>query len=122
MSKGKILIAEDDPNMLTLLTILLNLEDFDVVTLGGEDDVQQAVRREQPDVLLMDVHLLQQSGLDILEQIRRADDTRFTRVIMSSGSNLEQECLQRGADHFLPKPYRPIELTNILNSMLHPGG
>jgi CheY-like chemotaxis protein len=52
----------------------------------------------------MDVNLGQQSGIDVVESIRRNAETADMRVVMTSGFNLKDECLERGADSFLLKP------------------
>jgi DNA-binding response OmpR family regulator len=104
--------------MVSLLTTLLKMEGFDVVALQADADVPAAVRIENPDILLLDVHLLHQSGLDILETIRNSEDTANTRVVMSSGSNVREECVNRGANGFLLKPYMPDELITILKQTI----
>jgi DNA-binding response OmpR family regulator len=118
MTKAKILLAEDDVTMVSLLTTLLKMEGFNVVALQADDDVPAAVRREQPDALLLDVHLLHQSGFDILDAIRSAEDTASARVVMSSGSNVREECMLHGANGFLLKPYMPDELIKILKQTI----
>ena len=118
MTQLKVLLAEDDVTMVSLLTTLLKMEGFHVVALRADDDVPAAVRSENPDILLMDVHLLHQSGLDILEIIRKSEDTSHTRVVMSSGANVREECINRGANGFLLKPYMPDELITILKQTL----
>jgi DNA-binding response OmpR family regulator len=118
MAKLKVLLAEDDITMVSLLTTLLKMEGFHVVALHADEDIPAAVRREFPDVLLMDVHLLNQSGLDILEELRKSEDTSRTRVVMSSGSNVRDECINRGANGFLLKPYMPDELITILKQTI----
>ena len=119
MSKLKVLLAEDDSTMVSLLTTLLNMEGFNVVALHADADVPAAVRSEKPDILLMDVHLMHQSGLEILEAIRKSEDTSHTRVVMSSGANVKEECINRGANGFLLKPYMPDELITILKKTIN---
>lgn len=110
----KVLLAEDDITMVSLLKTLLKMEGYDVVALDADADVPAAVRREKPDVLLMDVHLFRQSGLQILDRLRHASDTRSTCVVMTSGMNMKEECINRGANDFLLKPYMPDDLIGIL--------
>lgn len=110
----KVMLAEDDQMMVSLLKTLLRMDGFEVVALGADDNVPAAVGRVCPDVLLMDVHLSRQNGLEILEVIRKSDDIRDTRIIMVSGMNLEDECLRRGADGFLLKPFMPDDLIKLL--------
>jgi CheY-like chemotaxis protein len=118
MSKPKVLLAEDDATMVNLLKTLLKMEGFDVVALQADADIPQAVRSEKPDVLLLDVHLSTQSGLDILERLRKAKQTNSIRVVMTSGANVKDECMRRGANGFLLKPYMPNDLINILKQAL----
>ncbi len=118
MTKLKVLLAEDDVTMVSLLTTLLKMEGFSVVALQADDDVPAAVRREKPDVLLLDVHLLHQSGFDILDTIRSTKETARACVVMSSGSNVRDECMNHGANGFLLKPYMPDELITILKQTI----
>lgn len=111
----KVLLAEDDATMVGLLTTLLGMEGFQVAALRPEDpDVQTAVRRERPDIVLLDVHLPGQNGVDIVRDLRQHDDTRGLRVVMSSGLNLKTECMAGGADAFIQKPYMPDDLIRLL--------
>lgn len=114
----KVLLAEDDFTMVTLLKTLLKMEGYDVVAIDADADVIAAVRTVKPDVLLMDVHLFSQSGLDILEELRHSKDTSKLRVLMSSGSNVREECMMRGANGFLMKPYMPDDLFVQLKQVL----
>lgn len=111
---AKVLLAEDDPTMLSLLRTLLKMEGFEVLTLNGEADVPAAVEREKPDVLLMDVRLGDQNGLEILEAIRRDRELSKLRVVMTSGLNMKDECLRQGANAFLLKPFMPDDLLKLL--------
>lgn len=118
MSKGKVLLAEDDITMVSLLKTLLKMEGYEVVALQPDEDILSAVRVEQPDVLLMDVYLSTQSGLEVLEQLRNSADTSGLRVVMSSGASVKEECLRRGADGFLAKPYMPDDLISMLRQTI----
>lgn len=114
----KIMLAEDDLTMLRLLKTLMQLEGFESVGLDYDEDVLDAVHRESPDVLLLDVHLAQGSGLDFLRQMRA--DARFDGliVLMASGMSLKDECLAAGANEFLLKPFMPDTLINAIRSLL----
>ncbi|OQY29191.1 MAG: hypothetical protein B6I38_08500 [Anaerolineaceae bacterium 4572_5.1] len=111
----KILLAEDDETMVSLLKTLLGLEGFDVASMDiAEKDLLSLVRHENPKVLLLDVHLPRENGMDILRALREDDELKNTRVVMTSGMNLKDECLASGADAFLLKPYMPDDLIKIL--------
>ena len=111
---SKILLAEDDATMISLLKTLLKMEGFEVVALDANSDVPAVVQREKPQALFMDVHLGGQSGIAILEAIRKNKDLSDVRIVMTSGLNVKDECLNRGANAFLMKPFMPDDLLNLL--------
>ena len=114
----KVMLAEDDATMLSLLKTLIRLEGFDTVTLSEQENVLDAIRREKPDVILLDVHLTQGNGVDFLREIRSDPKFRNVFVIMQSGMNLEDECKIAGADTFLLKPYMPDALIEAIKTGL----
>jgi CheY-like chemotaxis protein len=111
---AKILLAEDDKTMVSLLKTLLKMEGFEVIALDVHADVAAAVQREMPQALFMDVHLGEQSGLEILESIRNNRETAHVRIVMTSGLNMKDECLRGGANAFLLKPFMPDDLISAL--------
>jgi CheY-like chemotaxis protein len=116
---ARIMLAEDDLTMVTLLKTLLGMEGYQVIALSIDEDVIQAVHNDRPDILLMDVHLPHTNGLDVLTQLRGDDDIKDLKVVMTSGLNLELECKSQGADDFLLKPYMPDDLLQILKKNLN---
>ena len=111
----KVLLAEDDYTMVSLLTTLLALEGHQVVTvLDKIGDIVQNIRKEMPDVILMDVHLGNLNGLPIVRELRQQDDLKHIRIIMASGLNVRDDCLAAGADEFLLKPYMPDDLLRLI--------
>jgi DNA-binding response OmpR family regulator len=114
----KIMLAEDDPTMLSLLKTLMRLEGFESVTLSEEENVLDAIHREKPEVILLDVHLTQGNGLDFLREIRSDPELNNVFIIMQSGMNLGEECKNAGADTFLLKPYMPNTLIEAIKAGL----
>ena len=100
--------------MVSLLSTLLKMEGFEVVVLDANADVPAAVKKEKPNSVLMDVHIGKQNGLDILQNIRKDPENAELRIVMASGYNVKDECLQRGANHFLLKPFMPDDLLKLL--------
>jgi CheY-like chemotaxis protein len=100
--------------MVSLLTTLLKMEGFEVMALDVSADIPAAVEREKPDAIFMDVHLGERSGMDVLEAIRKNQDTDSVRVVMTSGLNMEEECMRLGANAFLQKPFMPDDLISVL--------
>lgn len=111
---AKVLLAEDDKTMVSLLMTLLTMEGFEVLGLDVDADVPAAVQREKPDALFMDVHLGEQSGMQILQEIRSNKDLENVRVVMTSGLDVRDQCIRSGANAFLLKPFMPDDLIRVL--------
>lgn len=113
----KLMLIEDDETMLSLLRTLLQFEGFEVVVLNNEknlDEIIRTIRREKPEVILLDVYLRHHNGFDLIDKIRQDPQLKDTRVLMSSGTDFRMQCIRRGADGFLLKPYMPDELINMI--------
>ncbi|NLG97309.1 MAG: response regulator [Chloroflexi bacterium] len=117
----KIILIEDDSSMQSILQTLLELEGFQVVTAGdrrSESELLDLIRQEQPDIILLDVFLKDgASGIDLLRKVRSDESISKTRVVMTSGMDLRDECIQSGASDFLLKPYMPVELLDKLRAV-----
>jgi DNA-binding response OmpR family regulator len=111
---AKILLAEDDKTMVSLLKTLLTMEGFEVLGLEADADIPAAALREKPDALFMDVHLGEQSGVEILEEIRSNKELADLRVVMTSGLDVREQCIRSGANAFLLKPFMPDDLIKVL--------
>ena len=120
---SKILLIEDDDIMISLLQTLLGIDGYEVVAFKSGEDVLQVVKREQPDVILIDVNLKNLginhvTGLDLVGQIRSNNDTNHTGLILSSGINYRQESKAAGADGFILKPYMPDDLLKLIKETI----
>ncbi|HEX7975705.1 MAG TPA: response regulator [Anaerolineales bacterium] len=107
------MLIEDDETMLSLLNAFLEIEGFDVSNPdlnGNIEGILTDMRQARPDLVLLDVHLNQLNGFDLLLNIRQDSSLKSTRVLMSSGMDLSRECDDQGADGFLLKPYMPEDL------------
>lgn len=115
----KLLLLEDDRTMRVILKTLLEMEGYSVSLSDGKtkDEILAEIRQELPDVMLLDVHLRDLNGLDIIKEIRASQDMQKARVVMTSGMDLRDECLQAGANDFLLKPYMPDELISMLHEV-----
>lgn len=111
---AKVLLAEDDVTMVSLLKTLLKMEGFEVTALNVDANVPSEVQRQKPDVLFLDVHFGNQSGVDIVQEIRKSKDLASLRVVMTSGMNVQEDCLRGGANAFLLKPFSPDDLIRLL--------
>ena len=113
----KIMLIEDDATMVSLLTTLLDLEGFMVQAPSNHqmEGLLSAIIDEHPQIALVDVNLRTGSGLDLVREIRLEPEIKDIRILMSSGLNLKQECIQAGADGFIMKPFMPDDLISLIH-------
>jgi CheY-like chemotaxis protein len=114
----KILIVDDDRATSTLLRTLFQIEGYNGVICPRPEEVLQVAAREQPDLILMDVHLAEVDAINILAAIRADDTLGAVPVIMTSGMDVSDRCLSAGASAFMLKPFKPSDLMSTIQANL----
>lgn len=114
----KILLLEDDRDMTMLLETLLEIEGYQVRSYDSKRPAVAQAEEEKPDLVLLDVHLGGKDGVEILRGMRASPALAGLRVVMTSGINMTEECLQEGANAFIVKPYMPENLLHLLSKVL----
>ncbi|MBU0510516.1 MAG: response regulator [Chloroflexi bacterium] len=119
----KVMLVEDDRIMMGLLRTLFEIEGFEVISLGAGEDILESIRRNKPDIILLDVHLKdghgkEISGFDLLGQIRQDPELKGAKILMSSGIDFRDKSAQEGADGFILKPYMPNDLINLIKQTI----
>lgn len=117
----RIMLVDDDQTMVGLLKTLLEMDGFEVIRPQHQDRILQAISEQKPDLILLDVFLEEMDGLDLLGQIKARDELAEIHIIMSSGMDFSQQCLEAGADDFLLKPYTPERLVDAIENILGEG-
>lgn len=115
---GKILIVDDDKATATLLRTLFEIEGLLGIICPHADDVITDVRKEKPDVVLLDAHLAEIDSLGILKKMKADPDLRGTPVVVVSGMDRSAEFLPAGAVEFILKPFKPTDLMVALKRYL----
>ncbi|MBU2643065.1 response regulator [bacterium] len=115
---SKILIVDDDAKLRSLLAKYLAGYGFETLLLAAGSGVLKTIREETPDLVILDIMLGRENGLEILREIR--GQSRIP-VIMLTAKGEETDRivgLELGADDYLPKPFNPRELLARMNSVL----
>jgi two-component system alkaline phosphatase synthesis response regulator PhoP len=118
---GKVLIADDEPNIVTSLEFLMRKCDYDVrVARDGEEAVRLA-EDFRPDVLLLDVMMPRCDGFEVCRRIRGNPATRGVRILMLTahgrGGEIERG-LALGVDAYITKPFSNKELVARVRGLL----
>jgi DNA-binding response OmpR family regulator len=118
----KVLIIDDDPHVSGLLKTYLSEEGCEVtLTQQGEEGYQEAMR-SNPDVILLDVMLPDQTGFQLCNRLRKAPATQSTPIIMLTGvarnPNQEGYARERGANEYVHKPFRMVEVGDLVQRYL----
>jgi two-component system alkaline phosphatase synthesis response regulator PhoP len=115
------LIVEDEENILLSLEFLLTQEGYVVTTAGDGAAALQAVNKQTPDLVLLDVMLPLIDGFEVCRQMRANPALRNTRIIMVTARGRETEIkrgMALGADAYLTKPFSTRELMDIIRMLL----
>lgn len=113
-----VMLIEDDQTMLSLLSTLLDMEGYEAHKLDEFSNILEEIKNVMPDAVLMDVHLDDVDGLEVLGQIRADQDLRDLKIIMSSGMDVSHQAIDKGASDFLLKPYMPDELIDKVKRLV----
>lgn len=111
---AKVMLVDDDQSMMSLLKTLLELDGHSVVTHANPANALEKLAIEKPQVVIMDIKLKGGDGLTLLRAIRQTRDKVQMPIIMASGLDAKEECLQAGANDFVLKPYSPPTLMEMV--------
>jgi DNA-binding response OmpR family regulator len=120
-NKKKILIVDDERDIVKALMIRLKGAGYDVVTaFDGAQGVFMA-HKETPDIILLDIRMPASNGFNVVERLKRSTQTGTIPVIFLTGSpekNAEGRALELGARFYIKKPYDPEELLDAIKRAL----
>ena len=124
MKKSKIVVIEDEVDILEVINYNLSKEGFDVCSaLDGEEGLA-LIKKEVPDLVLLDLMLPGLDGIEICRKLKTDYSTRSIPIIMVTAKGEESDIvlgLGMGADDYMVKPFRPRELMARIRSVLRRG-
>jgi two-component system, OmpR family, alkaline phosphatase synthesis response regulator PhoP len=114
--KKKILIADDEPNVLLLVKLALE-SDFEIIeAVDGEEALRRA-QNEEPDLILLDVMMPRINGFEVCQRLKSNPSHKHIPIIILSAKAQEQDIIQGldiGADMYLTKPFDPKKLEDLV--------
>jgi DNA-binding response OmpR family regulator len=124
VSKKKIVVIEDEPDILEVLSYNLKREGYDVSTASDGAKGVALIKREAPDLVLLDLMLPGMDGVEICSTIKKYPQTQGTLIIMVTAKGEESDIvlgLGVGADDYITKPFSPKELIARVKAVLRRG-
>ena len=117
----KILIAEDEQDILELIIFTLQFGGYDVIPTSNGEDALEMTRQEQPDLALLDVRMPRMSGYQVCSEIKANLETQHIPVVFLSAKGQEAEIktgFETGAIDYILKPFAPDHLLKRLEEIL----
>ena len=116
-----IYVLEDDDNIRKLILYTLHTSGFEASGFARPSALYEAMERQMPRMLLLDIMLPEEDGLSVLSKLRRGSDTHALPVILLTAKGTEYDKvvgLDAGADDYLPKPFGMLELVSRIKAVL----
>jgi two-component system alkaline phosphatase synthesis response regulator PhoP len=120
MSK-RILVADDEPNIVVALEYLLQHNGYEVHIARDGDEALKQIEAHVPDLVLLDVMMPLRSGYEVCKLIREQPEWRHIKIVMLSAKGRDAEVnkgLAAGADLYVTKPFSTRELVDKINGLL----
>jgi len=117
----KILIADDEPNILISLEYLMKREAYAVTVARDGQEAIDAILRERPDLVLLDVMMPKKTGFEVCHEVRGNDAIKDTLILMLTAKGRETDLakgLALGANAYMTKPFSTRELVSRVREML----
>jgi DNA-binding response OmpR family regulator len=114
MSAPLVLVAEDDEDILLLVTTRLRRDGFEVVAARDGNEALAFAREQRPQVAVLDIGMPGLDGLEVLARLRADDELRDVRVVLLTAKAQESDVRRgyaAGADAYVRKPFSPAELS-----------
>jgi len=120
----KILIADDEQNIVISLEFLMKREGYEVSIANDGEEAVAMIRSERPDLVLLDVMMPKKSGFEVCQEIKSDAALQSVRILMLTAKGRDTEVakgLALGADGYMTKPFSTKELVERVRSMLAAG-
>lgn len=121
MQNNKILIVDDEPNIVRSLSFVLNKEGYDVALAADGDQAMKMMRGSKPNILFLDVMMPKKNGYDLCHEVKSDPELKDIHVVILTAKGQEndrQKGLLQGADEFITKPFSPMEIVARVKELL----
>jgi len=121
----KILLVEDNVLNQKVVSFHLKKMNYEIQCVGNWKEAMEAIKNNPPDLILMDIMLPEKNGFEITAEIReyeKSADKKYVLPIIALTANTldndKEKCIEAGMNDYLPKPFTPNELNDIIEQYL----
>ena len=125
MNRKKVLVADDEPNIVISLEFLMKREGYEVVVARDGQETLETIARERPDLVLLDVMMPHKSGFEVCQAVRSDEALQGTRILLLTAKGRETDIakgMALGADAYMTKPFSTRELVQKVAELLGAAG
>jgi CheY-like chemotaxis protein len=119
--RRRILVVDDDPRLLHVVSMYLTIEGYEVATANDGEEALRHVDERPPDLIILDVMMPGMDGLEACRRLKRDPGTRSIPVLMFTALSREEDIEEgrsAGADRFINKPFSLIGLQAVIRGFL----
>jgi len=117
----KIVVADDEPNIVVSLEYLLKREGYAVTIARDGQEALEAIARELPDLVLLDVMMPKKTGFEVCQEVRANDALQGVKILMLTAKGRDTDVAKgtaMGADAYMTKPFATRDLVQKVAEML----
>ena len=117
----KILVVDDEPNIVQSLAFVFNREGFDVATAGDGVQAMSMIRDSKPNPLILDIMMPNKNGYEVCQEIKSDPELQNIKVVMLSSISNEdsrRHAMSQGADDYINKPFSPMQVVTRVKELL----
>lgn len=117
----KILVADDEPNIVISIEYLMKREGYTVLVARDGQEALDMIARERPDLVLLDVMMPKKSGFEVCQAVRASEELQATKILILTAKGRDTDLakgLALGADAYMTKPFSTRELVQKVAEML----
>jgi twitching motility two-component system response regulator PilH len=121
MPNQLILVVDDSPTDLKLMSAPLQAKGYRVITAADGEEALEAATREHPALLVLDIILPKKNGFQVCRQLKTSPDTQDIKIIMLSSKAQDTDRywgLKQGADEYMTKPFENDQLISLVERLI----
>lgn len=115
-TRKRVLVVDDEPGIGNILRIKLRLHGYEVITTTSGAEAIEIIRKQEPDIVLLDILMPDVTGMDVLNRVRIFSDVPI--VVFTAKLDIVQSAMKLGANDSIAKPFDPDQVVKKIEAVL----